>query len=58
MGKILIIDDCQDCKWFGHEYPWWLEKCKKLDRKIERDPKGASDYPIPSDCPLDDAPSP
>ena len=52
--KTLTISDCQDCPWFGHEYPWWDAKCKKLDRKIEQD-SDTGTYPIPDDCPLDDA---
>ena len=52
--KTLTISDCQDCPWFGHECPWWDAKCKKLDRKIEQD-SDTGTYPIPDDCPLDDA---
>ena len=54
MGKIAVIDICDDCPHFDNEYYDWNHWCSKLDRKIE--PEDIySDSMIPEDCPLEEA---
>jgi len=54
--KTITTSYCQDCARFDHAPPHWREICPVLDRKIEQD-SDTGTYPIPDDCPLDDAPS-
>lgn len=49
MNRVLIIDDCDECKYFDNEYYTYLQECTILDRKI---PGVEYIHAIPDDCPL------
>jgi len=53
----LIIEGCQDCPHFNDEYYDYAHECTKLnDRTIYVDKsKRVFTYPIPDDCPLEEA---
>jgi hypothetical protein len=56
MKKKLVIEDCADCPNFYHEHPDWVRLCCILNRTIEFNPKaGQRCFPIPGDCPLENA---
>lgn len=48
----VIVEACDDCPFFDHEYYTWNCRCLKLDREI---PFKNYRHPIPDDCPLEDA---
>lgn len=52
MKKLLVINDCDDCKHFDNSYWGYEEYCMSLKRKIKR---VINIYPIPDDCPLPNA---
>ncbi len=56
LGKIVIIDTCDECKHFDNEYWDYNRTCGRLKRIIEKakDEKVYT-YPIPPDCPLPNA---
>jgi len=51
INKELIIDCCDDCKFFDNEYYDYYEICTKLKREIKKE-FGAYKRYIPNDCPL------
>jgi hypothetical protein len=50
-NRICIIRYCDECPHFDNEYYGYEETCKKLNRKIKRNPNTIV-YEIPDDCPL------
>lgn len=56
MKKICEISLCDQCHNFDNEYWTYNHTCRLLDRKMECDSNDNFNYPIPSDCPLQDAP--
>ena len=53
MNRVLVIETCDQCKWFDNEYYSYNEECfhPAVDKIIKRDEDGV--YAIPEDCQLD-----
>lgn len=57
--KLVVIDKCDDCPYFDHQYYGYKETCVLLSRKIKsvEEPLESDlyeTYKIPKDCPLAD----
>lgn len=52
--KLIVIQYCNECPYYDHEYYTWCEVCTKLNRVIPSDFDRKT--PIPTDCPLPAAP--
>jgi len=55
MKKVITIDRCDDCPNFDNAYYGYDEKCRVLNRKIERIKMDCFKHSIPLDCPLPDS---
>jgi len=54
MSKKLIVDRCDQCRYFDNFYYDFNEFCKLSKKKVERTDR-LGEYDIPDFCKLDDA---
>jgi len=52
MSKIVKILSCDDCPYFDNEYYSYNEKCKKLNKVVDKRDEDGNRI-IPEDCPLE-----
>ena len=52
MKKIVVITNCDQCRYFDNYYYNYNETCTLLKRVIECDRSSISVHMIPDDCPL------